>query len=128
MGMLLLVTVSPTVGNPIASILKSNVEGIPARFFPSPVPIFLGVTIFAIYNREPPKQYRKLFKAPNIFPTPQHETSVQADDLRFVISTSGVSPRAAAHWWSGVTDMLRRATQLSLGFGGVSLGTSFAVL
>ena len=36
---------SPKVGNPIASILKCNVYGIPALFGLSPVSNFLGFTI-----------------------------------------------------------------------------------
>ena len=36
---------SPKVGNPIASILKSNVKGIPALFVLNPVSNFLGFTI-----------------------------------------------------------------------------------
>ena len=36
---------SPKVGNPIASILKSNVEGIPALFGLTPVSNFVGFTV-----------------------------------------------------------------------------------
>ena len=36
---------SPTLGNPIASIRKSTVEGIPARFGLSPVSNFMGFTV-----------------------------------------------------------------------------------
>ena len=36
---------SPKVGNPIASILKSHVQGIPALFGLNPVSNFLGFTI-----------------------------------------------------------------------------------
>ena len=36
---------SPKVGNPIASILKGIVEGIPALFVLNPVSKFLGFTI-----------------------------------------------------------------------------------
>ena len=36
---------SPKVGNPIASILKSNAEGIPGLFVLNPVSNFLGFTI-----------------------------------------------------------------------------------
>ena len=37
---------SPKVGNPIASILKSDVKGIPALIVLSPVSNFLGFTIW----------------------------------------------------------------------------------
>ena len=36
---------SPKVGNPIASILKSNVKGIPALFGLNPVFNFMGFTV-----------------------------------------------------------------------------------
>ena len=36
---------SPKVGNPIASILKSNVQGIPALFGLNPVSNFMGFTV-----------------------------------------------------------------------------------
>ena len=36
---------SPKVGNPMASILKSSVYGIPALFVLNPVSNFLGLTI-----------------------------------------------------------------------------------
>ena len=36
---------SPKVGNPIASILQSNVEGIPALFGLNPVSNFMGFTV-----------------------------------------------------------------------------------
>ena len=36
---------SPKVGNPVASILKSTVEGIPALFGLNPVSNFMGFTI-----------------------------------------------------------------------------------
>ena len=39
---------SPKVGNPIASILKSNGKGIPALFDLNPVSNFLGLTIEGI--------------------------------------------------------------------------------
>ena len=38
---------SPKVGNPIASILKSNVQGIPALFGLNPVSNFMGFTVGA---------------------------------------------------------------------------------
>ena len=37
---------SPKVGNPIASILKSNVKGIPALFGLNPVSNFTGFTVW----------------------------------------------------------------------------------
>ena len=37
---------SPKVGNPIASILKSNVKGIPALFGLNPVSNFMGFTVY----------------------------------------------------------------------------------
>ena len=42
---------SPKVGNPIASILKSTVEGIPALFGLYPVSNFMGFTVlgFRVY-------------------------------------------------------------------------------
>ena len=36
---------SPKVGNPVASILKSNVKGIPALFGLNPVSNFMGFTV-----------------------------------------------------------------------------------
>ena len=37
---------SPKVGNPIASILKSSVQGVPALFGLNPVSNFVGVTVW----------------------------------------------------------------------------------
>ena len=41
---------SPKVGNPIASILQSNIQGILALFGLYPVSNFMGLTVYAFWG------------------------------------------------------------------------------